>query len=205
VFITFFWVVNLEQSTLIPFVRENLDVLFIGLNPAKGSSQNRHYFSVNQSFWNQLFESGLIISPVEKSIADEIVFGDTKINFLGWSFGITDLVTEIAESDSRKIKPSNKDCENLSKLIKINSPKSAILLHNKVLRTFLRYAKAPLPASNSGYLGTIIPNCPTVFFNIAFPHGSSLPSKAIVEQYKQVKNYLEGANNPSGNARDIIY
>jgi hypothetical protein len=182
----------LEKSQLSPFVRENLDILFIGLNPAKGSSDNRHYFSVKQSFWDQLYKSGLINSPVDKSNADEIIFGSANNNFHGWSYGITDLVTEIAESDSRKIKPSSANCENLSFLIGKYSPKIAILMHSTVLKNFLRYmGHHTLPHSNSGLLGKIIPNCPTVFFNIAFPHGSSFPSDDIIEQYKHVKYYLE--------------
>jgi G:T/U-mismatch repair DNA glycosylase len=93
-----------EQSTLVPFARENLDILLVGLNPAKGSSRNRHYFSVNQAFWNQLYDAGLITTHIDKSRADEIVFGSTHINFQGWWYGITDLITDMTESDSKKNK-----------------------------------------------------------------------------------------------------
>ena len=181
----------MEKSNLVPFVRENLDILFVGLNAAKGSSQNRHYFSVNQALWDQLYEAGLIISPVDKSLADKIIFGGTNYNFHGWSFGITDLVTEIAESDSRQIKPSVKDCETLSVLIQKQTPKVAILLHRKVLKFFLPFVGCPLPSSNSGQIGKIIKNCPTMFFNIAFPHGNTISSQNKVAQYKNVKMYLE--------------
>jgi hypothetical protein len=172
----------LEKSNLVPFVRENLDILFVGLNAATGSSQKGHYFSVNQALWNQLYESGLIISPVNKSDADEKIFGTTLNNSHGWSFGITDLVTEIAESDSRKIKPSINDCETLFALIQKLLPKVVILLHRKVLKCFLPFVGHPLPVTNSGQIGKIIANCPTMFFNIAFPHGNT---------YKKVKQYLE--------------
>ena len=77
----------MEKSNLIPFVRNNLDILFVGLNPAVGSSRNRRYFSANQAIWNQLYDSGLITSRVDKSIADELVFGQKDINFQGWSYG----------------------------------------------------------------------------------------------------------------------
>ena len=96
----------MNSSTLQPFIRKNLGILFVGLNPSIGSSEKVHYFSVKQSLWNQLYQTGLIISSIDKAYADEVVFGSTKINFHGWSYGITDLVTEIAESDSRKIKPN---------------------------------------------------------------------------------------------------
>ncbi|MFT6210117.1 MAG: hypothetical protein ACJATE_000723, partial [Bacteroidia bacterium] len=88
----------MEEARLIPFLRNDLDILFVGLNPAKGSNDNRHYFSVNQAFWNQLFEAELITQPVNKQIADDIVFGGNNLNFDNWEYGITDLVTEYAES-----------------------------------------------------------------------------------------------------------
>src|SRR5690242_16545855 len=116
-------------------------------------------------------QSGLIISPVDKSHADEIIFGGTSHNFHGWSFGITDLVTEIAESDSHQIKPSVKDCQVLSDLIKKLSPKVAMLLHRKVVEYLLLFVGYSLPHPNSSQVGAIIANCPTMFFNIAFPHG----------------------------------
>lgn len=107
----------MEKSNLIPFLRANLDILFVGLNPAKGSSRNRHYFSVNQAFWNQLLESNLITKHIDKSIADERIFGDNKINYNNWNYGITDLITEIAESNSAKIKPQHDDLVRLKKLL----------------------------------------------------------------------------------------
>ena len=180
----------MEQSTLIAFVRKNLDILFVGLNPAKGSSHNRHYFSVNQSFWNQLFEAGLIIVPVDKSNADEKIFGRTDFNFQDWAYGITDLVPKYAESDSKKIKPKHSDCENLAVLIHDISPRVVILLHSKVVKYFFDYVNYPLPPTNSGRIGNIIPGCTTMFFYIAFPHGNAIPSKTKVDNYKQVKQYL---------------
>ncbi|MBN2589473.1 MAG: hypothetical protein JXA96_06400 [Sedimentisphaerales bacterium] len=45
---------------------------------------------------------------MDKSNADQIIFGSTKNNYRGWSYRITDLVTAIAESDSRQIKPGAK-------------------------------------------------------------------------------------------------
>ena len=187
---------DMEQSNLTPFVRENRESLCVGLNPAGGSSRNRHYFSVNQAFWNQLHESGLIILPVDKSNADEIVFGSTSKNFHGWSFGMTDLVTGIAESNSSKIKPGKIDCEILSDLIQRLSPKVVVLLHRKVLKYFGSFIDLSLLPANSGLLGTIFANCPTVFFSIAFPHGNAIPSRDKVAQYKKVKLYLENLELP---------
>jgi hypothetical protein len=180
----------MEKSNLIPFVRENLDILFVGLNPATGSSRNRHYFSVKQSLWDQLYDAGLITSRIDKSNADEVVFGSTVMNFQGWSFGITDLITTIAESDSHKISPTREKCEELRNTILNMKPRVAILLHGEVVKRFMRFLYRPVPRANSGQLGKLISGCPTMFFNIAFPHGNPLTSESKVIQYEKVKQYL---------------
>ncbi len=100
-------------------------------------------------------------------------------------------MTGIAESDSRQIKPGREDCRNLYRLIQRLSPKVVILLHGKVLKNFMRFVGHTLPRSNSGWLGKLIVNCPTGFFNIAFPHGNAMLSSDKVVQYRNVKHYLE--------------
>ena len=178
------------ESNLTPLVRPNLDILFVGLNPATGSSQNRHYFSVVQSFWSQLFEAGLIISYVDKSNADDRVFQSTEINLNNWSYGITDLVTEFAESDSTKIKPTILHIQHLINTIKDNKPLVVILLHGKVVEKVLTFLGCGVPNANSGELGKILNDCEVNFFNIAFPHGNAITSLDKVKRYIEVKNYL---------------
>lgn len=188
----------MEQSTLVPFVRENLDILFVALNPALKSSRNHHYFSVNQAFWNQLYDAGLLVQRIDKSQADEVVFGGQSINFQGWSYGMTDLITSIAESDSQKIKPTQQDCLRLRDLISKFRPKSVILLHSKVIKAFLSFLGHDIPPANSGLLGELIPHCPTRFFNIGFPHGNTIPSSEKVAQYQKVKEFLMTAHSGKG-------
>lgn len=184
----------MEKSSLIPYLRKDLEILFVGLNPAKGSSDKGHYFSVNQAFWNQLFDSGLIEESVDKLIADEIIFRTNKVNFSNWNYGITDLVTEIAESNSQKIKPTLSHCKQLTENIRLNKPKSVVLLHSKVTKTFLNFLNKPIPKSNSGNLGNILSNSDTTFFNIAFPHGNSISSLEKVKRYLELKEFLKSTN-----------
>jgi hypothetical protein len=185
----------MEKSILIPYLRKGLDILFVGLNPAKGSSDNGHYFSVNQAFWNQLLDSGLITKSVNKLIADEIIFQTTKINFSNWNYGITDLVTEIAESNSQKIKPTISHCMRLAENISLYKPKTVVLLHSKVTKSFLNFLNRPIPKSNAGNIGNILPNSDTAFFNIAFPHGNSITSLEKVKRYNELKEHIEPKNN----------
>lgn len=181
----------MEKSKLKPFLRKDLDILFVGLNPAKGSNDNGHYFSVKQSLWNQLYESGLIIKPVDKKNADEIVFGDNKFNYKKWNFGITDLVTNIVDSDSGKINPSEEDCLKLKKDIITYKPKIVIILHSKVLKKFVPFLGHPKPKSNMGYMGLLIDGINTIFYNIAFPHYNNIHDRKKVDRYKELKKKME--------------
>jgi len=184
-----------EKSKLVPFLRRNLDILFVGLNPTKGSNDNRHYFSVNQAFWNQLFAAELISQPVDKLVADDIVFGRTHLNFSHWEYGITDLVTQYAESDSSKIEPTTKDCIKLIKDIEEYKPKTAVILHSKVLSKLFNFLDKTIPNSNSGKLGRVVKKCNTQFFNIAFPHGNSIASIDKINRYKELKHFIINLHN----------
>lgn len=177
---------------MLPYVREGLDILFVGLNPAKKSYDKKHYFSKNCAFWDQLYESGLITSPIDKDIADERVFGSTEINANQWEYGVTDLVSDVAESNSRAVKPTDDDCVTLEKIIKENKLKIVVILHSKVIKIFCkRYSDKLDTTSKCGYLGTLIKGCDSIFFKVPFPHGNSIPKYEKVKLYKQIKNKLE--------------
>lgn len=181
----------MEKATLKPFVRENLDVLFVGLNPAVISNQKGHYFSVKQSLWNQLYKSGLILQEVDKDNADELIFGNTELNVEHLNFGITDLVTDVADSNSGNVEPTEADCKKLEQTIRKCNPRVVIILHSKILKNFIfRYLKAGKYSSNSGEMGRLLNNCKTVFYNIAFPHGNAISDEAKITRYREVKELI---------------
>lgn len=172
-----------------PFIRSNLDILFVGLNPSNTSSRKGHYFSTNPSFWNQLYEAGLILKQVDMNTADDIVFGSCNYNFNHWEFGVTDLVNFFAQSDSSIVKPTHQNCVELCETIKKYEPKSVVILHSKVVNIFL---KRYLGLSNIKYgrIGKIIKDCNSVFYNIPFPHGNAITSEFKVKEYKKLKENL---------------
>lgn len=182
----------MEQSKLKPYIRKNLEILFVGLNPAKGSNENGHYFSVNNAFWNQLASSGLISNYINKMHADEIVFGSNLINYRGWNYGITDLVIEHAESDSKKVQPKEKDCLRLENTIRKFKPKVVVLMHQKVQTAFLPFIGHYSLSVNEGYIGKVMDESNTIFFSIAFPHGNSITSDEKTKKYKEIKEVLNG-------------
>lgn len=181
------------KSNLVPFIREGLDILFVGLNPANGSDKNKHYFSVNQSFWNQLFGAGLITENVDKLYADDEIFRKNEKNYKEWSYGITDLVRNIVDSNSRNVKPSEDDCKYLKEKIKKNSPKVVVFLHSKVKRSFLAYVGVKFDKNKYGEIGRIIENCSTMFYVVPFPSDSHYDKETKIGLYAEIKKYLESA------------
>ena len=180
---------------LYPIVKHGLDILFVGLNPGGTSSQKGHYFSTNPALWNQLYASGLITRPVNMNDADEHVFRSSRINANGWKYGITDLVNYHAESDSRKVRPSDHNCEVLVQTIIRCKPKVVVLLHNKVIKHFVKKYLRKKDVVEYGNLGKLIDGCDTVFFNVPFPHGNAITTETKVELYKQIKETLEYLEN----------
>ena len=89
-----------NSVNLKPFIKHNLEILFIALNPPEISNEIGHYFSKVPNFWNQLFLSGLITRNVKKETADELIFGSNKYNYKNWNYGIVDLVPNIIETSS---------------------------------------------------------------------------------------------------------
>lgn len=172
-----------------PFIREGLDILFVGLNPANTSSKKGHYFSTNPAFWNQLYDAGLITKPVDMNKADDIVFGSSVINYKNCQYGVTDLVNYLAESNSSVVRPTEQHCKDLKQNIVKYRPKKVILLHSKVIKYFV---KGYLQKTVAGYgcLGKLIDNCESVFYNVPFPHGNAITSKIKIESYKKIKDAL---------------
>ena len=158
----------MDTINLKPFLREGLDILFVGLNPARRSNRNGHYFSVNQAFWNQLHDSGLITKYVDKMYADDMVFGGTGANYSEWSYGVTDLITYIADSDSANVKPTPMDSINLERDLRKYGPRTVVLMHGKVCKAFSKHIGRHIPGPSEGHQGQLLEGCPSEFFTIAF-------------------------------------
>lgn len=178
---------------LVPFLRKDLDILFIGLNPAKTSSDNGHYFSTNSALWKQLYRSGLVTYLfAAEDYADAIVFGGTEYNYNHWQYGITDLLTHVVDSDSRNVRPKQSDSENLAGIIRAYNPKVVVILHAKVYKAFVeKYCGKYFSADNkNGKLGKILSGSDATFFNVPFPHGNAICEAIKIDIYKEIKLFL---------------
>ena len=180
----------METQNLKPFLKKNMDVLFIGLNPSDISDGNGHYFSVNKSFWNQLFQSGLITKDIDKSTADEIVFGKNEFNKNRWSYGIADLVPYISDRVSKNIKVTKNDYKNLKNLISKYKPKTVCIIHNEVMKC-IRKNGPEIKDIKYGQIGKIFEDLDTMFFYIPFPHGNAYTTVYKIKLYKELVAFLE--------------
>ena len=180
------------ESNLKPFIRYNLDVLFVGLNPPRQSNSNGHYFSGKQSrFFHLLYKSGLITIDIEKSTADQKIFGDTVFNFNGKNYGVVDLVPDKVETNSGKVKPTSEHLSNLIDKITKYTPMIICVIHSKVRDAFNK-SKDPriigkLTYGNSGYL---LKNCQTLFFLNYFPNGNNVPDPPKIKIFNEIKLLL---------------
>ncbi len=73
-----------QLKTLPDYLRKNLEVVLVGLNPGLYSAQIGRYFARKQNrFWTAVSASGLVPGPVGP--------GDEK-RLLDWGIGLTDVV-----------------------------------------------------------------------------------------------------------------
>lgn len=180
----------MDTQNLRPYLRENIDVLFIGLNPSDISDTNGHYFSVKQSFWDQLLQSGLLTKRVDKSYADEIVFGTNMANRNSWNYGIVDIIHTVSDRDSTDIKPSKNDYEWLKENILLFKPRVACIIHSKVMKCIDKFTLETLDIHH-GCMGKLLNEVNTTFFYIPFPHGNKYTNNYKVSLYKGIVEYLE--------------
>lgn len=73
-----------QGQTLPDYLREGLDIVFVGLNPGLYSAQVGHYFAYKYNrFWPALSASGLIPEPCGP---------ENDARLIEWGIGLTDIV-----------------------------------------------------------------------------------------------------------------
>ena len=73
-----------QGETLPDYLREGLEIVFVGLNPGLYSAQVGHYFAHKHNrFWPALSASGLVPEPVGP---------EDDARLLAWGIGLTDVV-----------------------------------------------------------------------------------------------------------------
>ena len=182
----------MTKVRLIPFLRDDLDVLFVGLNPSVESNDNGHYFSGKWSrFFHLLYLSGLITCEVDKSAADEIVFGTNEVNYNNAQFGVVDLVPEVVESNSAMVKPKDHDVQKLLSTIRRFEPRFVCVIHAKAQGTINRLKASEIIGKiELGSFNNILRDCKSTFIFNYFPNGNNKPDVLKLRIFRQLRDVL---------------
>ena len=169
----------MNKVKLKEILHPKMDILFVALNPPVNSNNNGHYFSNNLSFWNLLFNSKLITQPViSKLTGDEEVFRNNSINYNHAIYGITDLVHDVVETNSNKVKVEKLRIDRILKIIDTNKVKTLCLMHSSVGNAFQDVGLI-IRSPNYGFVGKYKS---TLIFEVPF-HNASIGEK---EQYYEI-------------------
>jgi TDG/mug DNA glycosylase family protein len=77
-------------SPLPDYVRSNLDLVFVGINPGlRSEATGHHYAGPGNHFWPLLYESGLVSEPLT-------YVDDARV--LEWNIGLTNMVARASKS-----------------------------------------------------------------------------------------------------------
>lgn len=179
-----------STAKLRPFLRPNLDLLFVGLNPPEQSNANGHYFSGERSrFFDLLYRSGLISTAVAKGHADEIVFGGTAVNYQQREYGVVDLAPNFVMTNSSKVRTNRHHVAALLQDIRIHLPGMVCILHGKVANALRRYGSLTGPL-DYGICGKVIPDCDAIVALNYFPNGNPIPDVCKLEIFGKIKDLL---------------
>jgi len=179
-----------NRARLRPFVRSGLDILFLALNPPVQSNARGHYFSGDQSrFYDLLLRSGLVLDAVSKSRADEVVFGTTSVNYNQSAFGVIDLVGDLVETYSGKVRTSRSHVDQVITNIQQFAPRFVCVIHSRVRDALNQHAGFARDL-NYGMCGRILPNCDTQFVLNYFPNGNAVPDTAKLKIFRALRKAL---------------
>ena len=179
-----------RNKVLTSYLRLHLDILFVGLNPPTQSNDNGHYFSgSNSRFFHLLYRSGLVTADLPKSNADEIVFGLTRVNYKSCSYGVVDLVEDIIQTDSRKVRPKPEHVGSLLGKVCEYEPRFVCVIHCKVRKALnsRSYLTKPL---GYGICGPLLRGSDSNFVLNYFPNGNNLADERKLEIFRALRDAL---------------
>jgi G:T/U-mismatch repair DNA glycosylase len=173
-----------------PFLRPQLDILFVPLNPPSQSNDNGHYFSGSGSrFFHLLYLSRLITEELPKATADQIVFGSTSVNYKQCAFGVVDLVDDLVETDSGKVRPMPRHVDLLFTRIRKFNPRFVCVIHSKV-RDVLNKNPGSMNRLDYGICGPLLRGSESVFVLNYFPNGNNVSDEKKLTIFRALRSEL---------------
>lgn len=177
--------INLKE-----YLHPQMDLLFVALNAPEVSNENAHWFTYNLSFWNVLFNAGIIIKPIaDKLQGDVTVFGTTKINYNNWVIGVTDLNREVVDTNSLNVTTNEDQVNRIKKIIDTHPTKRICLMHGMVAEEFEKQGmiKRNYVGGKNQY-GKVGQYKNTAIFEVPF-HNAAVPN--TVSFYKLLIQFSE--------------
>ena len=87
--------VTVRVKPLPDYLRQGLDLVFVGINPGtRSAAAGHHYAGPGNHFWPLLYESGLVTEP--------LTFRDDA-RVLEWNIGLTNIVDRAVRLRSRDL------------------------------------------------------------------------------------------------------
>ena len=180
----------MAAANLQPFLRPNLDVLFVALNPPIESNVNGHYFSGrNSRFFDLLYLSGLTTKNLPKSEADEAIFGATTFNHKGCEFGVVDLAEDVVQTNSGKVRPTREHVNLLFARFRRFDPRFVCVIHSKVRDALNRHPDF-LGQLQYGIGGPLLLQSKSLFALNYFPNGNSISDDKKLNIFRALRNAL---------------
>jgi hypothetical protein len=125
------------EVNLPEFLHPEMDILFLALNPPEVSNKKGHYFSRNLSFWNLMYDAGLITKPIFNPVlGDTTIFGGQTINYKNAVYGVTDLNRDVVETHSGSVDVEQTQVARTLNILKTHETKVLCLIHSKVATSF---------------------------------------------------------------------
>jgi len=162
----------------------------VALNPPTQSNDNGHYFSGGGSrFFHLLYLSGLITKDLPKATADETVFGSTSVNHKGCAFGVVDLVDDLVQTNSGKVRPTRQHVYRLFAHIRELNPRFACVIHSKV-RDALNKNLESADQLDYGICGPLLRGSKSVLVLNYFPNGNNVPDEKKLRIFRALRDEL---------------
>ncbi len=167
-----------KQVNLSEYIHDEMDLFFVALNAPEESNNNGHWFSRNLSFWNVLFDAGIITEQITDALKGDLkVFGSNAINYNKWIIGVTDLNRDVVQTNSNAVLTSIEQVQRIFEILDAKKVKRLVLMHSKVASEF---EEANLIKRNfengANVYGKVGQYKDTEVFQVPF-HNASIPNK----------------------------
>ena len=179
------------------FISKNSRNIFIGLNPTNDAKSHKAVFCRDAAFWNLLKMANIKpfnnvlpqrIEKLKKSKGSYKNFASAYFN-ANSKYGFTDLLPNIYNTNSNKVKPKSVDVENLIKTLANTDVEKIGLMHSKVIKAFKNANVIQNYNGNNGYgnIGYVIINNKKVeVYTMPFP-SAPISTKQKVPHYAAMR------------------